>query len=89
MKEAIKRYEEIIVNVDNDIKEAESFKADLKAKYEAATDLDDVVKIQSMILKISDLISQKRVQKVELERQKREYEAVLEKEELKGEQKAF
>lgn len=85
MKEAIKQYGVIIEDVQKDIEEAESFKADLKAKYKAAMDLDEVIKTQSMILKISDLISQKRVQKVELERQKREYEAVLRKEELKGE----
>ena len=74
MKEAIKQYEKIIENVTNDIEEAEKFKADLMTKYKFADDLDDVIKLQSMVLKISDLISQKRINKVELERQKREYE---------------
>lgn len=79
MKEAIKQYGEIIKNVDKDIAEAESFKADLMAEYTTAGKLDDIIKIQSMVLKISDYISQKRINKVELERQKREYEEAYEK----------
>lgn len=84
MKEAIEKYGEIIENVEKDIQEAESFKKDLNEKYAKAEELDDVIKIQSMVLKISDLISQKRIQKVELERQKREYEEAFKKA-LKGE----
>lgn len=83
MKEAIKQYGAIIENVQKDIDEAKSFKADLMAEYKEANSLDDVIKIQSMVLKISDLISQKRISKVELERQKREYEEAYEKS-LKG-----
>lgn len=79
MKEAIKQYGNIIENVEKDIKEAESFKSDLMKEYNDANALDDVIKIQSMVLKISDLISQKRINKVELERQKREYEEAYEK----------
>ena len=74
MEKAIKDYEKIIENVTKDIKEAEMFKADLMKDYENVNNLDDEIKIQSMVLKISDLISQKRINKVELERQKREYE---------------
>ena len=84
MKEAIKKYGEIIENVQKDIEEAESFKADLMAEYNRKNYLDDMIKIQSMVLKISDLISQKRISKVELERQKREYEEAYTKS-LKGE----
>lgn len=85
MKEAIKQYGVIIEDVQKDIEEAESFKKDLMDCYKDGTnDLDDAIKIQSMVLKISDLISQKRISKVELERQKREYEKAYEKE-LKGE----
>ena len=79
MKEAIKQYGAIIENVEKDIKEAEAFKSDLLKEYNDANALDDVIKIQSMVLKISDLISQKRINKVELERQKREYEEAYEK----------
>lgn len=78
MKEAIKQYGIIIENVEKDIEEAKSFKADLMEEYEHANSTDDVIKIQSMVLKISDLISQKRISKVELERQKREYEEAYE-----------
>ena len=74
MKEAIKQYGNIIENVAKDIDEAEMFKADLMKDYNNLNSLDDVIKLQSMVLKISDLISQKRINKVELERQKREYE---------------
>ena len=85
MKEAIKKYGEIIENVQKDIEEAESFKKDLMDCYkDGENDLDEAIKIQSMVLKISDLISQKRISKVELERQKREYEEAYEKS-LKGE----
>ena len=79
MKEAIKQYEKIIENVTKDIEEAEKFKADLMKDYENVNSLDDVIKLQSMVLKISDLISQKRINKVELERQKREYEEAYKK----------
>ena len=79
MKEAIKQYEKIIENVTKDIEEAEKFKADLMKDYNNLNSLDDVIKLQSMVLKISDYISQKRINKVELERQKREYEEAYEK----------
>lgn len=77
MEEAIKKYEKVIEDVKADIKEAETFKAHLMEKYQGANDLDDVIKIQSMVLKISDYISQKRMSKVELERQLIEYENAL------------
>lgn len=79
MKEAIKQYGKIIENVTKDIEEAEKFKADLMKDYNNLNSLDDVIKLQSMVLKISDYISQKRINKVELERQKREYEEAYEK----------
>ena len=74
MEKAIKDYEKIIENVVKDIEEAENFKKDLMKDYNNLNSLDDVIKLQSMVLKISDLISQKRISKTELERQKREYE---------------
>lgn len=81
MKEAIKRFEEIIENVDADIAEAESFKKDLNEKYANANlSLDDTIKIQSMVLKISDYVSQKRITKAELERQMLDYKKALESE---------
>ena len=83
MKEAIKQYGAIIENVQKDIGEAESFKADLMKEYKALNSLDDMIKIQSMVLKTTDYISQKRISKVELERQKREYEEAYTKS-LKG-----
>ena len=63
MKEAIKQYGVIIKDVQKDIEEAESFKRDLMNEYEHANSTDDLIKIQSMVLK----------------RQKREYEEAYEK----------
>ena len=77
MRDAIKKYEKVIEDVKADIEEAETFKTHLMEKYQGANDLDDVIKIQSMVLKISDYISQKRMSKVELERQLIEYENAL------------
>ena len=83
MKEAIKQYGAIIENVEKDINEAGAFKKDLMARYTSTNNLDDIIKLQSMVLKISDLISTKRISKAELERQKREYEEAYAKS-LKG-----
>lgn len=73
MESAIKKYEAIIERVEEDIAQAEAFKADLMASYEQRNDLDDIIKVQSMVLKIADYISQKHMTKVELERQLNEY----------------
>ena len=78
MEEAITRFKEIILNVEADIAEAEDFKKDLIEKYtNAKLSLDDLIRIQSMVLKISDYVSQKRITKAELERQLLDYEKAL------------
>ncbi|MGN0533298.1 MAG: hypothetical protein ACI4IK_02960 [Eubacterium sp.] len=81
MKEAIKRFKDIIETVEKDIAEAEAFKSDLYERYNSGgLDIEETIKIQSMVLKISDYVSQKRISKVELERQLAEYEDALESE---------
>lgn len=70
MEETIKKYEEIIGRVSASITQAEQFKDDLMGRYDKTDpDLENTLKIQSMVLKIDDYISQKHMTKVDLERQ--------------------
>lgn len=70
MEETIKKYEEIIGRVSASIAQAEQFKDDLMGRYDKTDpDLENTLKIQSMVLKIDDYISQKHMTKVDLERQ--------------------
>lgn len=63
------RYEQIIRDIENDMKQAEEYILDLKARYDKNDSIEDIIKIQSMVLKIQDYVSQKRMQKTEIERQ--------------------
>ena len=68
--ETIRRYEEIINRINNNIDESVSFKEDLYKRYNPENgDIQEVVTIQSMIMKINDVISMKHQSKVEIERQ--------------------
>ena len=70
MEETIKKYEEIIGRVSASITQAEQFKDDLMSRYDKTDpELENTLKIQSMVLKIDDYISQKHMTKVDLERQ--------------------
>lgn len=70
MEETIKKYEEIIGRVSASITQAEQFKDDLMGRYDKTDPaLENTLKIQSMVLKIDDYISQKHMTKVDLERQ--------------------
>ncbi len=69
-EETIRRYEEIINRIDNNIDESVAFKEDLYRRYNPENgDIQEVVTIQSMIMKINDVISMKHQSKVEIERQ--------------------
>ena len=60
------RYEDLIERMNDDIDAAERFKADLELRYNAKAPLEQVVTIQSQVLRIQDYITQKFNNKVEL-----------------------
>lgn len=74
-EETIRRYNEILDRVNKNIEEAESFKHDLYKRYDVKGDIQEMVTIQSMIMKINDVISMKHQNKVELERQLLDFES--------------
>lgn len=67
------KYEKILANIDEDMAEAQGFIDDLKERYDKGGDIDEVIKIQTMIMKIADLLSNKRIQRTEIERQMEEF----------------
>ena len=74
-EETIKRYNEILDRITENIKEAEDFKDDLYDRYKPEDgDIQEIVTIQSMIMKINDVISMKNQNKVEIERQLLDFE---------------
>ena len=68
-EETIKRYNEILERINRNIEESQRFKDDLMGRYDINGDIQEVVTIQSMIMKINDVISMKHQSKVEIERQ--------------------
>ena len=60
------RYEELMARMDADMAVAEKYKADLEARYRANLPLEQLVTIQSQVLRIQDYITQKFNNKVEL-----------------------
>lgn len=69
-EETIRRYEEIINRIECNIEESQRFISDLYERYNPENgDIQEVVTIQSMIMKINDVISMKHQSKVEIERQ--------------------
>ena len=60
------RYEELIARMDADMAVAEQYKADLVQRYKANAPLEQLVTIQSQVLRIQDYITQKFNNKVEL-----------------------
>lgn len=73
-EETIKRYNEILQRIDKNIEESERFKYDLMKRYHVNGDIQEVVTIQSMVMKINDVISMKHQSRVELERQLLDFE---------------
>ena len=69
MEELLKaktRYEELIERMDADMAIAEQYKADLVERYNARMPLEQLVTIQSQVLRIQDYITQKFNNKVEI-----------------------
>lgn len=60
------RYEELIERMDADMAMAEQYKSDLVQRYKANAPLEQLVTIQSQVLRIQDYITQKFNNKVEL-----------------------
>ena len=60
------RYEELIARMDADIAIAEQYKADLVDRYKPTLALEQLVTIQSQVLRIQDYITQKFNNKVEI-----------------------
>ena len=69
MEELLKaktRYEELIARMDADMAIAEQYKADLVERYKPTLALEQLVTIQSQVLRIQDYITQKFNSKVEI-----------------------
>ena len=62
------RYEELIARMDADMAIAEQYKADLMERYKPSLALEQLVTIQSQVLRIQDYITQKFNNKVEIMR---------------------
>ena len=60
------RYEELMARMDADMATAEQYKEDLVQRYKASAPLEQLVTIQSQVLRIQDYITQKFNNKVEL-----------------------
>lgn len=74
-EETIKRYNEILDRIEKNIEEAEDFKYHLYGRYNPKDgDIQEIVTIQSMIMKINDVVSMKHQSKVEIERQLIDFE---------------
>lgn len=66
LKMAKTRYEELLARMNADISQAEAFKADVMQRYKATAPLDQLVTMQSQVLRTQDYITQKFNNKVEL-----------------------
>lgn len=60
------RYEELLARMDEDMATAEQYKQDLVARYKSNAPLEQLVTIQSQVLRIQDYITQKFNNKVEI-----------------------
>ena len=69
MDELIKakaRYEELIDRMTKDMEVAEQYKADMVDRYKPSLSLEQLITIQSQVLRIQDYITQKFNNKVEI-----------------------
>ena len=60
------RYEELIARMDADMATAEQYRSDLVERYKPSLALEQLVTIQSQVLRIQDYITQKFNNKVEI-----------------------
>ena len=85
MLKAKSRYEELIARMDADMAIAEQYKADLVERYKASLALEQLVTIQSQVLRIQDYITQKFNNKVEIMRGYDELLKAIDEEKAKAE----
>ena len=79
------RYEELISRMDADMAIAEQYKADLVERYKASLALEQLVTIQSQVLRIQDYVTQKFNNKVEIMRGYDELLKAIDEEKAKAE----
>ena len=79
------RYEELIARMDADMATAEQYKADLLERYKPTLALEQLITIQSQVLRIQDYITQKFNNKVEIMRGYDELIKAINEEEAKAE----
>ena len=79
------RYEELIARMEADMALAVQYKADLEAKYKPTLPLEQLMAIQSQVLRIQDYITQKFNNKVEIMRGYDELCKAIEEEKAKAE----
>ena len=79
------RYEELIARMDADMAIAEQYKADLADRYKPTLALEQLVTIQSQVLRIQDYITQKFNNKVEIMRMYDELLKAIDEEKAKAE----
>lgn len=80
IKELREKYNEIMDRVKAEIQQAELFRGDMLMKYDLNSDIDTIIKIQSQIMRINDMLTQKYDNVVQLERQIQQFEKDAEKE---------
>ena len=79
------RYEELIARMDADMAIAEQYKADLVDRYKPSLALEQLITIQSQVLRIQDYITQKFNNKVEIMRGYDELLKAIDEEKAKAE----
>jgi uncharacterized protein YutD len=79
------RYEELIERMDADMVTAEQYKADLLERYKSSLALEQLITIQSQVLRIQDYITQKFNNKVEIMRGYDELLKAIDEEKAKAE----
>ena len=79
------RYEELIERMDADMAVAEQYKADLLERYKSSLALEQLITIQSQVLRIQDYITQKFNNKVEILRGYDELLKAIDEEKAKAE----
>ena len=85
LMKAKERYEELIARMDADMAIAERYKADLTERYKPTLALEQLVTIQSQVLRIQDYITQKFNNKVEILRGYDELLKAIDEEKAKAE----
>ena len=85
MLKAKTRYEDLIARMDADMAIAEQYKADLVDRYKPTLALEQLVTIQSQVLRIQDYITQKFNNKVEIMRGYDELLKAIDEEKAKAE----